>query len=183
MAEYLIVTLPTGGTYYAKPWPIDSDPSWGDDVQSLTESGTVSTLYESAEIASPADEYAIFEQAGGSPADTDSLVAVMSTDAKLDAIPTAAENRAEMDSNSTQLAAIDGKIDTLDGVADNVWGVVNDLQDGERLDLILDAAASGHTTTQVALAALQTHGDETWATGDAATPIYVTTQGTITVSD
>lgn len=53
-------------------------------------------------------------------------------DSGLDALPTAAENRAEMDSNSTQLAAIVGDTNELQ----------TDWANGGRLDLILDARAS-----------------------------------------
>jgi len=87
MSEYIRAALPTGNTYYAKPLPVDADPTWTDDVVALTESGTVAALYESASIADPADEYAIFLQAGGSPADTDTLKAVVEMSShRLDAI-------------------------------------------------------------------------------------------------
>lgn len=69
-----------------------------------------------------------------SEADVRSAVGLASAnlDTQLGALPTAAENRAEMDSNSTQLAAI--VADTSELQAD--WA------NGGRLDLILDARAS-----------------------------------------
>lgn len=93
--------------------------------------------------------------------------------AAIGSAPSAAAIRAEIDSNSTQLAAI---------VADT-----NELQtdwvNGGRLDLILDARASqtsvddlptnaelatalgtADDATLAAIAALETHGDSTWAT-------------------
>ena len=52
--------------------------------------------------------------------------------AKASDVPTAAQNRAEMDSNSTQLAAIVADTNELQG----------DWADGGRLDIILDARAT-----------------------------------------
>lgn len=73
MAERIYAALTTGNTYYAKPAPIVDDP-WGTDVETMSEDGTVSGWFYTAEIADPDDVYVIFEQAGGSPADTDTLV-------------------------------------------------------------------------------------------------------------
>lgn len=73
MAETIYATLTTGNTYYAKPAPLVLSP-WGDDAVTLTENGTVNGWFASSSIASPANVYAIFEQAGGSPANTDSVI-------------------------------------------------------------------------------------------------------------
>ncbi len=73
MAETIYASLTTGNTYYAKPAPIVASP-WADDVETMTEDGTVSGLFASSSIASPVDVYVIFEQAGGSPADTDTMI-------------------------------------------------------------------------------------------------------------
>ena len=62
----------TGLTLYAKPSPIQTG-TWGSDDVSLTED-TVNGYYH-ADIVSPADEYVIFQQAGGSPASTDTPIA------------------------------------------------------------------------------------------------------------
>lgn len=62
-----------GLTLYAKPSPIVESP-WATDAVSLTESGTVAGLYI-ASIGSPNDEYVLFEQAGGSPAVSDTAIA------------------------------------------------------------------------------------------------------------
>ncbi|MEJ2419191.1 MAG: hypothetical protein P8Y45_20150, partial [Exilibacterium sp.] len=78
---------------------------------------------DSANTATPLDAAGVRSAVGLASANLDTQIA---------AIPTAVENRTEMDTNSTQLAAI---------VADT-----NELQtdwaDGGRLDLILDARAS-----------------------------------------
>jgi hypothetical protein len=73
MAERIYAALTSGNTYYAKPAPIVDSP-WGDDVETMSEDGTVSGWFYSGEIASPDDVYVIFQQAGGSPADTDTLI-------------------------------------------------------------------------------------------------------------
>jgi hypothetical protein len=65
----------TGSVYYAKPTPITANPTWADDVETLSE--TVAGYFY-ADIASPADNYVIFEQAGGSPNQNDSAVATVS---------------------------------------------------------------------------------------------------------
>ena len=54
-----------GLTIYAKPSPLTESP-WATGVVALTESGTVAGYY-SADVATPADQYVIFRQAGGSP--------------------------------------------------------------------------------------------------------------------
>lgn len=79
MAEYIRAAMPTSNTYYAKPMPIDTDPTWADDVVALTESVTVTSLYESASIAEPADQYAIFRRVSETAADTDPVVAATDT--------------------------------------------------------------------------------------------------------
>jgi len=124
MSEYIRATLPTGNTYYAKPLPIDTDPTWADDVVALTESGTVTSLYESASIADPADVYAIFLQAGGSPADSDTVKALV-----------------EMSSHVRNAILAD---------ADEMQ---QDLADGGRLDVILDAILTDTGATIPALIA------------------------------
>ena len=62
----------TGLTLYAKPNPIDTATWDGDDV-AMAEDGTVNGYYH-ADVGSPSDSYVIFEQAGGSPANTDQAV-------------------------------------------------------------------------------------------------------------
>lgn len=73
MSERIYANLPTGNTYYAKPAPLVAAP-WADDVVSVPET-SVAGWYASAAIADPADQYVLFLQAGGSPADTDTVVA------------------------------------------------------------------------------------------------------------
>lgn len=73
MAETIYASLTTGNTYYAKPAPIVAAP-WATDVETMTENGTVNGWYASSSIAAPSDVYAIFEQAGGSAADTDTML-------------------------------------------------------------------------------------------------------------
>ena len=73
MAETIYASLTTGNTYYAKPAPIVAAP-WATDVETMTENATVNGWYASSSIAAPADVYSIFEQAGGSPADSDTLI-------------------------------------------------------------------------------------------------------------
>lgn len=58
----------TGKTLYAKESPLDTS-TWANGVEALTED-TVTGYYHT-DIASPVDEYVIFEQSGGSPASTD----------------------------------------------------------------------------------------------------------------
>ena len=74
MAERIYASLTTGNTYYAKPAPISSDPTWAEDVETLSEDDTVSGWFYSDSISNPEDVYVIFKQAGGSPADTDTLI-------------------------------------------------------------------------------------------------------------
>jgi len=62
---------------------------------------------------------------------------------QFDALPTAVENRTEMDSNSTQLTAIVADTNEMQG----------DLADGGRLDLIFDTIAEDTTTDIPALIA------------------------------
>ena len=62
----------TGLTIYAKPVPLQTG-TWGSDDISLPED-TVDGYYH-ADVATPADSYIIFQQAGGSPANTDTPVA------------------------------------------------------------------------------------------------------------
>jgi hypothetical protein len=70
VAETIYAKLPAG-TYYAKPLPLVQAP-WGDDVVALNV--VAGNVFASASIGSPAKYYAIYEQAGGSPADTDNAV-------------------------------------------------------------------------------------------------------------
>ena len=68
-------------------------------------------------------------------------------DTQLGALPTAAENRAEMDSNSTQLAAIVANTNELQ--TDDVPGLIAALNDPTAAavaDAVWDEARSGHTT-------------------------------------
>lgn len=70
-----------------------------------------------------------------------------SVSADIAALPTAAENRAEMDSNSTQLAAI--VADTNELQTDDVPGLIAALNDPTAAaiaDAVLDEALSGHVT-------------------------------------
>ena len=63
-----------GLTLYAKPHPIQT-ATWGSDDIAMPEDA-VSGYYH-ADVGSPADEYTVFEQAGGSPANTDTPIAVI----------------------------------------------------------------------------------------------------------
>ncbi len=128
---------------------------------------TISSRLASASYTAPLDA-----------AGTRSAVGLASAnlDAQLDALPTAVENRQEMDANSTQLAAI---------VADT-----NELQtdwaNGGRLDLLIDAikaqtdllpaapAATGDipTVSQIWTTALTEAYRATGATGTAAQLLY-----------
>jgi hypothetical protein len=70
---------------------------------------------------------------------------------EVDAVPTAAENRAEMDSNSTQLTAI--VADTNELQTDDVPGLIGALQDPtvEAIaDQVWDEPLAGHTTANTA---------------------------------
>ena len=57
-----------GLTIYAKPLPLVAAP-WADDAVSLTDPDGIG--YYSADVAAPAESYAVYEQAGASPASTD----------------------------------------------------------------------------------------------------------------
>jgi hypothetical protein len=52
------------------------------------------------------------------------------------------------------LTQIDTDVGSMDGVVDNVWGVVNDWVDGARLDAILDATRAAAEAVQTLLNAL-----------------------------
>jgi len=62
-----------GLTLYAKPLPLVVSP-WAADAVAVPEDGTRAGYYH-ADIATPADAYMVFEQAGGSEADDDEAVA------------------------------------------------------------------------------------------------------------
>lgn len=81
---------------------------------------------DGANTATPLDAAGVRSAVGLNAADLDT---------QLDAIPTAAENRAEMDSNSTQLAAI---VSAISGLNDPAASAI--------ADAVLDEALSGHAT-------------------------------------
>ena len=100
-------------------------------------------------------------------------------DTQLDALPTAAENRAEMDSNSTQLAAI--VADTNELQTDDVPGLIAALNDPTAAavaDAVWDEARSGHTTAG-------TFGESFngVVNGEAATGTLSTTQMTTNLTE
>jgi len=100
------------------------------------------------------------------------------------ALPTAAENRAEMDSNSTQLAAI--VADTNELQTDDVPGLIAALNDptvAAIADAVWDEALSGHTTPGTTGRSLQVAGtilSETTATGTPTTTTIPLTAGSAT---
>lgn len=63
----------TGLTLYAKPVPIQTG-TWAADAVTVAEDVGVAGYYY-ADIVTPAAEYTLFLQAGGSPADTDTPIA------------------------------------------------------------------------------------------------------------
>ena len=100
-------------------------------------------------------------------------------DTQLGALPTAAENRAEMDSNSTQLAAI--VADTNELQTDSVPGLIAALNDPTAAavaDAVWDEARSGHTTAG-------TFGESFngVVNGEAATGTLSTTQMTTNLTE
>ena len=100
-------------------------------------------------------------------------------DTQLGALPTAAENRAEMDSNSTQLAAI--VADTNELQTDDVPGLIAALNDPTAAavaDAVWDEARSGHTTAG-------TFGESFngVVNGEAATGTLSTTQMTTNLTE
>ncbi len=72
MAKELEADWEAGRTLYAKPSPRVTDP-WATGVVALTEDGDQAGHYY-ADVASPANNYAVFEQAGVSPASTDTVI-------------------------------------------------------------------------------------------------------------
>ena len=64
--------------YYAKPTQPLVYASWGDDAEALTEVET-NTGYYYADVVSPAAGYLIYLRAGGSPANSDTVVGQVST--------------------------------------------------------------------------------------------------------
>jgi hypothetical protein len=100
-------------------------------------------------------------------------------DTQLDALPTAAENRAEMDSNSTQLAAI--VADTNELQTDGIPGLIAALNDPTATvvaDAVWDEARSGHATAG-------TFGESFQGVfnGQAATGTLSTTQMTTNLTE
>jgi len=160
----------SGATLYFQVWDSSGDVwngsafesytegNWGNYDIALSRQGT-SAIYVGAFPSLDAGRYSVlsFEQAGGSPAATDSVIA--SGDAVWDGTQfadlgsTAEAVRTEMDANSTELAAI--KADTnelqtdwtnggrLDLLVDAILADTNELQtdwvNGGRLDLLVDA--------------------------------------------
>lgn len=114
MANELEHLGPPGLTIYAKPLPIVASP-WGDDAVAMTETGT--TGYYSADVASPANRYAVYQQAGASPAATDVAVGVIAVVVTADLVDAPNSNAVGVIqaglATSEQVSATDSKQDQL----------------------------------------------------------------------
>jgi hypothetical protein len=107
MAESGYFKGDTGSTYYVKPIPIVASP-WGDDDIAGTETGTTGWFT----FASLDEEtsYAVYEQAGGSPADSDEFQASLEP-SRTDLVDAP---------NSTAVTAIQSGLSTFDASSDEV---------------------------------------------------------------
>ena len=72
------VEYKTGETLYAKPKPISATPAWGTDVITMAENAATGE-YSAATFAD-ATQYTIYAQVGGSPASSDTKIAVVTPD-------------------------------------------------------------------------------------------------------
>lgn len=79
-------------TLYVKPYPLSNDPSWDDDVVSM--SHNLAGEY-SASVSDPASSYAVFEQAGEDPSQSDdemvATIQVVAQQSTLEAVQTEVE--------------------------------------------------------------------------------------------
>jgi hypothetical protein len=168
----------TGLALYAKPLPLDTI-SWTGDVEALTEIAGCDGYY-AADIGSPADAYAVFLQAGGSPAATDTAIATITRVAQADVLRISGDETAA----DNLEAAADGTGYNLGGgdiVVANVTGSIGSLAAQAKADVnaevdqaITDAqlataaqASAIETDTQDVQAQIGAAGAGLTALGDA----------------
>lgn len=139
----------TGETYYVKPLPITTP--WGDDDIAGVETGTTGWfVFAALDEETP---YAVYLQAGGSPADSDEFQVALEA-SRVDLVDAP---------NSSAVAAIQDGLSTLDTDDIDARLEAYDAPTKEELDTAqsaIEAACATVTTTQIRTALSGTWTDE-----------------------